>query len=116
MLSRFAIAILVTARLVLVGAESGPVPAKAWNAMTPAGLLKHIRVLASDEFEGRAPAAAGEQKTVDYLVRECRAMNLAPGNPDGTFIQKVASWGITGGGGEISIQSEGTAVPLTAQD
>ncbi|CCF67920.1 hypothetical protein KOJCDNHJ_00271 [Xanthomonas citri pv. punicae] len=31
-------------------------------------LSRHVRLLASDEFEGRAPASAGEQRTVDYLV------------------------------------------------
>ena len=114
MLRRFAIA--GASCLLLLAADSSPVPTKAWNAITPEGLLKHIRVLASDEFEGRAPATAGEEKTVDYLIRECRAMKLSPGNPDGTYLQKVALWGITGGGGEISIRSGDAAFPLTAQD
>jgi Zn-dependent M28 family amino/carboxypeptidase len=113
---RFAIALCLGTALVLLGAESGPVPARAWNAITPEGLLKHIRILASDEFEGRAPATAGEEKTVDYLIKAARAMKLSPGNPDGTFIQKVALWGITGGGGEIAIQSADAPFPLTAQD
>ena len=116
MLRRFAIAIPLAAGLVLLGARSGPVPARAWNAITAEGLLKHIRVLASDEFEGRAPATPGEQKTVNYLVSSCRAMKLSPGSPDGTYIQKVALWGITAGGGEISIESGGAPFPLTAQD
>src|SRR5215475_8580497 len=116
MLRRLAIAIFAAAGLVLLGAESGPVPAKAWNSITPEGLLKHIRILASDEFEGRAPATAGEQKTVEYLINACRAMKLAPGNPDGTYIQKVALWGITGGGGEIAVRSDDAAFALTAQD
>ena len=90
MLRKLPLAILGTAALVLSGAESWPVPAKARKAITPEGLLKHIRILASDEFEGRAPATAGEQKTVEYLINACRAMKLAPGNPDGTYIQKVA--------------------------
>ena len=30
-------------------------------------LHKHIAVLASDEFEGRAPATPGEEKTINYL-------------------------------------------------
>src|SRR6516165_4600386 len=113
---RFAIAILVAAALVPAGAESGAVPAKAWNTITPEGILKHIKILASDEFEGRAPATAGEQKTVEYLVNASRAMKLAPGNPDGTYLQKVALWGITGGGGEIAVRSDGAPFALTAQD
>jgi Zn-dependent M28 family amino/carboxypeptidase len=116
MRSPFAILFPVAAGLALLGAESGGVPARALNAITPEGLLKHIRILSSDEFDGRAPASAGEQKTVDYLIGACRAMKLSPGNPDGTFTQTVKLWGITGGGGEVAIQSDGTAFPLATTD
>lgn len=51
-------------------------------------------MLASDEFEGRAPASAGEEKTVDYLVAEFSRLNLRPGNPDGTWVQEVPLVGI----------------------
>ena len=78
---RFATAVSLAAGLVLLGAETGPVPAKAWNAITPEGILQHIRILASDDFNGRAPATPAEQKTVDYLVRASRAMKLSPGKP-----------------------------------
>ena len=40
---------------------------------------RHIRILASDEFEGRAPASPAEVKTVDYIVREFKAAGLRPG-------------------------------------
>ena len=116
MIRRFATAICAAAGLVLLGGQAGPVPARARTAITAERLLKHIRVLASDEFEGRAPATPGEQKTVDYLVDACRAMKLAPGNPDGTYLQKVALWGITAGEGAISIRTGDTAFPLNAQD
>src|SRR5947209_4844121 len=96
MFRRFAIAIPVTASLFLLLAANGDqVPARASNAITTEGLLKHIRTLASDEFEGRAPATPGEEKTVDYLVNACRGMKLAPGNPNGTYLQNVALWGVT---------------------
>lgn len=62
---------------------------RAAEAIDAAGLLRHIEVLASDEFEGRAPASAGEEKTVAYLVEQFRALGLKPGNPDGTFVQEV---------------------------
>jgi Zn-dependent M28 family amino/carboxypeptidase len=117
MLARFGVATAAACGLiVLIAADTEPVPTRARNAITNEGLLKHIRVLSSDEFDGRAPATPGEKKTVDYLVSQCRAMKLKPGNPDGSFLQKVALWGITAGGGEISIQSDGAAFPLTEQD
>ena len=52
-------------------------------------MLRHIRVLASDDFEGRAPGTPGEQLTVDYLIGEFKRLGLKPGNPDGTYVQKV---------------------------
>jgi Zn-dependent M28 family amino/carboxypeptidase len=59
-------------------------------------LLNHVRVLASDEFEGRAPGTPGEDKTIDFVVREFKALGLKPGNPDGTYVQSVPLTGITG--------------------
>ena len=102
--------------LPLSGADSSPVPAPALRAITPEGILKHIRVLASDEFDGRAPGTPGEQKSLDYIVAQCKALKLLPGNPNGTWLQPVALWGIIGGGGEISIKSGDGDFPLTPQD
>jgi Zn-dependent M28 family amino/carboxypeptidase len=49
---------------------------------------KHIEVLASDAFEGRAPGTAGEQKTVEYIEQQFKAAGLE-GAIDGTFRQPV---------------------------
>ncbi|GLK48816.1 M28-family zinc peptidase [Brevundimonas intermedia] len=46
-----------------------------------------VRVLASDEFEGRAPASPGEEKTVAWLVEQFRAAGAEGGGPDGAFVQ-----------------------------
>src|SRR5438270_13685414 len=113
----FAIAIPGVASVFLLLAANGDqVPARAWNAMTPNGLLQHIRVLSSDEFEGRAPATEGERKTVDYLVNACRSMKLSPGNPDGTYLQKVALWGITPGESKVAIKQGDSEFALAAAD
>lgn len=52
-------------------------------------LLEHITFLSSDELEGRAPGSPGETKTIEYLTNHFRDFGLAPGNPDGTYVQKV---------------------------
>ncbi|MEJ2818247.1 M28 family metallopeptidase [Caulobacter sp. CCG-8] len=44
----------------------------------PAKLSAHIKVLSSDEFEGRGPATAGETKSVDYIVGQMKAIGLEP--------------------------------------
>lgn len=38
-----------------------------------------MKVLASDEFEGRGPNTAGEKKTIAYLVEQFKAAGLQPG-------------------------------------
>ncbi len=69
-------------------------PAAAVDAITADGLLAHIKTLASDEFEGRAPGSRGEQLSVDYITAQFKALGLQPGNPDGTFVQEVPLAGI----------------------
>ncbi len=59
------------------------------GGIDPEALSRHVRVLASDEFEGRAPATAGEQRTVDYLVEQFRKAGLQPGGKDGSWVQEV---------------------------
>ena len=77
----------------LAGAASTAEPDPAWRAasesITEADLLGHIKVLASDEFEGRAPGTPGEERTVAYLTDQFRKLGLKPGNPDGTYVQEV---------------------------
>lgn len=65
----------------------------AAQSITAEGLMKHTRVLASDEFEGRAPGTAGEERTINYLVSAFKRMGLMPGNPDGTYVQDVPLMG-----------------------
>ena len=66
----------------------------ALEAITPDGLLAHIKVLASDEFEGRAPGTKGEELSVKYISDEFKKIGLKPGNPDGTYTQEVPLAGI----------------------
>ncbi|MGZ9100046.1 MAG: M28 family metallopeptidase [Brevundimonas sp.] len=73
-----------------------------------ARLNEHVRVLASDEFEGRGVATPGEQKTVDYLVAQFQALGLEPGGPDGQWVQ-AAQLGRTrqDGPATITVSSRG---------
>src|SRR5438034_7804561 len=68
----------------------------ALEAITPDGLLAHIKVLASDEFEGRAPGTKGEELSVKYITDQFKKIGLKPGNPDGTYTQEVPLAGIKG--------------------
>lgn len=59
------------------------------GGIDPQALNRHVQVLASDAFEGRAPATAGEQRTVDYLIEQFSAAGLEPGGDDGGWVQQV---------------------------
>src|SRR6478735_8932193 len=72
-----------------------PIPVANLPKIEPQPILDRIKVLASDDFQGRAPGTAGEEKTVQYLEDEFKKLGLKPGNTDGTYIQKVPLVGIT---------------------
>jgi Zn-dependent M28 family amino/carboxypeptidase len=56
----------------------------------------HVRVLASDEFQGRKPGTPGEDKTVGYLIDNFRKLGLKPGNGN-SYVQQVPLVQITAG-------------------
>jgi len=60
----------------------------SYNSINKEQLTEHIKVLASDEFEGRAPSTKGEQLTLDYLTKQLTAVGFKPGNGD-SFLQAV---------------------------
>lgn len=59
------------------------------TAIDSARLSAYVRVLASDEFEGRAPGTPGEARTVSYLMEQFEAIGIEPGGRDGSWTQTV---------------------------
>ncbi len=78
-------------------------------------LLGHIKTLASDEFEGRAPGTKGEELTVNYLTEQFKRLGLKPGNPDGSYTQKVPLVGYTPQP-SASFTIGGKQMPLASED
>jgi Zn-dependent M28 family amino/carboxypeptidase len=64
------------------------------------GLENHIKILASDEFEGRKPFTEGENKTVRYLETHFSEMGLEPGNGN-SYFQEVPMVEITPTGDSV---------------
>jgi Zn-dependent M28 family amino/carboxypeptidase len=81
------------------------------QAIGASRLLDHVTILASDRFEGRAPATQGEALTIDYLVRELRNSGTEPGNPDGTYVQEVPLVGFLSRP-ELALTIRGRRYPL----
>ena len=55
----------------------------------PSILSSDIKVLASDDFEGRGPGTPGEQKTVDYLIKRFSEAGAEPAGENGGWTQSV---------------------------
>ena len=71
-------------------AATTPTPAAATTAALPAelkpaldsvnadDLLRHIKELSSDAYEGRGPGTEGENKTVSYIAEQFKKLGLKP--------------------------------------
>jgi len=51
-------------------------------------LVEHIKILASDSFQGRKPFSPGETKAVDYITKTFTKFGLEPGNGN-SYVQDV---------------------------
>jgi Zn-dependent M28 family amino/carboxypeptidase len=81
----------LAAGLALAAPAAAPAPPPVIDGQA---VLERTKVLSSDEFEGRGPGTKGETLTVAYLTKALREMGLAPGNPDGSWVQPVPLVGI----------------------
>jgi Zn-dependent M28 family amino/carboxypeptidase len=85
------------------------------NVSTDA-ILADTRQLASDEFEGRAPGSKGETLTVQFLESEFKKAGLKPGNPDGSWVQKVPLVAIVGSPSPLVVQKGGARKSFKVSD
>jgi hypothetical protein len=72
---------LISAVLLASAAYSRPV--------MDSDLRQHIKILASDEFEGRAPGTEGERKTIAYMTEQWAKVGLKPAAADGSWLEPV---------------------------
>ena len=87
-------------------------------------LAHDVKILSSDEFEGRFPASPGEEKTINFLKAEFEKVGLKPGNGD-SFFQEVplveitaipqTNLVITGGAKALEFAFEDDFVGVTLQ-
>jgi hypothetical protein len=61
----------------------------ALHPITPDDLRPHIRILASDAFEGRKAGGSGQEKAIHYIAQQMRKAGLQPGATGGTWYQPV---------------------------
>ncbi len=79
-------------------------------------LSQNTQILASDEFEGRAPSSKGEEVTVNFLQEQFKKLGLEPGNGD-SFFQEVPMIGINSiPEGKFEIKGNGKTTSLSFGD
>jgi Zn-dependent M28 family amino/carboxypeptidase len=89
---------LLAVVLVLAACSAPKAPATAtipFPSLDGSAVLQHVKVLSSDEYEGRAPGTKGEDLSIAYIEDQFKKAGLKPGDTDGTYIQKVPLVGIT---------------------
>lgn len=87
-----------------------PAPQETSAAITGEDLAWRIQTLASDEFEGRAPATPGGIMASQWIADEMASAGLEPGGEDGTYFQRVplveATMNVAASGFGITINGE----------
>ena len=83
-----------------------------------------VRVMASDEFEGRAPGTEGETRTVAYLIDQFKAIGLEPGGRNGAWtdpvtlnhsvITDVNTLNVTGADGAVIDLQQGRDIEISS--
>lgn len=95
---------------------AAPGLAQPAESVTPADLMRHIEILAADDFQGRKPGTEGETKTLFYLARELHARGLKPAGPDGSWYQPVELVERSPQGHRATWRSGGAALPAGSDD
>jgi len=80
-------------------APRSPAPLTSVSATVPpvntAAMDAHLKYLADDLLEGRAPATRGGELAARYIAAQFEAAGLAPAGPEGSYYQPVTLIGMT---------------------
>ena len=98
--------VLSYAALVMSGCSMQPKEPLPSTDVDDTAFGNHVRVLASDDFLGRKPGTAGEDKTVSYLIENFRKIGLKPGN-GGSYVQSVPLVQITSTEATLAVNGAG---------
>ncbi len=109
---KYSIVFLIVMALVSCNLKNNKI-IPALEVINAEDMKNYISVLASDDFQGRAPSTAGEEKTINYLADQFNKIGLQPAN-NGSFFQEVSLMKLTadhsmnliisGDQGEISLK------------
>src|SRR5436189_2236811 len=84
-----AVAMLVLGTTTATAQQNAPIP------VDTAAMDAHLRFLASDLLEGRAPATRGGRLATAYIAAQFQALGLEPAGANGSYFQPVSLVGMT---------------------
>jgi Zn-dependent M28 family amino/carboxypeptidase len=93
---------LLLTTVVIAGCRPAGIPASAPEpasrstptTLSTAAMDAHLRYLADDLLEGRAPATRGGELAMKYIAAQFEALGLEPAGRDGSYYQPVALVGM----------------------
>ncbi len=93
-LSSAVLALFLAAPAAVVPHVVSPAEREAADRIRPEAIRAHVKFLASDLLEGRAPATRGDLLAQAYIASQMEAIGLRPGAPGGTYFQPVEMIGL----------------------
>jgi len=83
------LALVLPLAAVAAGLPSGwsPREKSAARHISAAGIAAHVRFLADDLLEGRAPASRGSELAIRYIASQYERIGLVPAGDDGGWLQ-----------------------------
>jgi len=80
---------LFSATAMMLASQVHAQPADQAIDISAEKVTQTVRTMTLDQFEGRAPGTAGEDRTIGYLIGRFEALGLEPGGVDGSWTQQV---------------------------
>lgn len=79
----------VSASIILIGCAQTATVDHQSSPINTANMSEDVKIMASDEFMGRAPGTEGETETVNYLIERFTELGLEPGGRNGEWTDPV---------------------------
>lgn len=81
--------VTVSASVILMGCAQTATVDNPSSPINTANMSEDVKIMASDDFMGRAPGTEGETKTVNYLIERFTELGLEPGGRNGKWTDPV---------------------------
>ncbi len=109
-------ALLAMVPFVMCAAPGVVRAAEPWAPIDPARMSAAIKVLASPAFEGRSPATAGEEQSVEWIIAQYKAIGLEPAGENGGWTQTVPLLRTRiGEPARLEVSMNGSSTPLAVR-